>query len=480
MYYGQNSNGSSNQCALLILLCYPLSYYMLHSKKIIRIIIDLFSINLAFLFTYWLTISEDIFSTRITTLWLIINLLWFSTLSFANKLYGRFEYTRFRIELKSVLDNLLLHITGLSLYYFLIYKGPVLPIVTFFVVFTFLIFAGRFILHLLLPRLRSIATLNYITIGFSKALPGVEKTITDTHLGKVKYLGSFGENIPSHYKNLGYNGAIYDFLQKSNVNLILYASNELDAREARKLMNYAKLNFIDFKIIPLELELLSSGIKMEVHGGFPILSVQDENIARIRNRLIKRLFDILFSLVVILLIFPLLFLILATLIKLESPGPILFIQERVGFRNQTFWCYKFRSMIVTEEGKNDKYQQAVKGDNRITKIGAFMRRTNLDEFPQFFNVLIGNMSVVGPRPHPVKLDINLKKEIEEYILRHYTKPGLTGWAQVNGWRGPTETKEQKEGRSKHDIWYLRNWSFWLDLRIIFMTVFSSKSRENAF
>lgn len=458
---------------------------MLHSKKIVRIIVDLLSINLSFLITCLLSVQfPDFFAlgmdTHLKVLWVIVNLMWFATLSTSNKLYGRFEYTRFRVELKTVLKNVIIHITGLIFISLFISHVSIIFFATFYSALLLFIFTGRFILHLLLPRVRSISTLNYIIIGYSDALTGVEKTIIDAHLGKVKYLGSFGEKIPNHYKRIGGVSKLYDFLNTQEVNLILYASNELQTDEARQLMNYAKLNFIDIKIIPLELGIISSGVKLEVHGGFPILSVHDENIARIRNRFIKRTFDILFSLGVLIFIFPWLYVILAFLIKRESNGPVFFTQNRVGLKNRQFKCYKFRSMKANTEREDEKFRQAVKGDSRITKIGAFMRRTNLDEFPQFINVLKGDMSIVGPRPHPIKLDLDLKKEIEEYILRHYTKPGITGWAQVNGFRGPTATKEQKEGRVNHDIWYLRNWSFGLDLKIIFLTILGTKVKENAF
>ena len=135
-------------------------------------------------------------------------------------------------------------------------------------------------------------------------------------------------------------------------------------------------------------------------------------------------------------------------------------------------------MSVRENG--DVIQQATQNDSRVTRVGAFLRKSNLDEMPQFFNVLMGDMSIVGPRPHAVSHDIQFTNTAEDYILRHYTKPGITGWAQVNGWRGPTDTDGKIQGRTQYDLWYLHNWSFWLDIKIIFLTVFGSKVRENVF
>lgn len=191
----------------------------------------------------------------------------------------------------------------------------------------------------------------------------------------------------------------------------------------------------------------------------------------------KRLFDIAFSLTVILLISPLL-LAIAIGVKLSSPGKVLFAQRRYGKNGTTIEVYKFRSMRATEDGP--VVNQATRGDPRVTRFGAFLRRTSLDELPQFFNVLLGNMSVVGPRPHAVAHNEQHKALILEYMLRHKVKPGITGWAQVNGFRGETDTLEKMVHRVECDLEYIRRYSFWFDLKIVWLTVFGSKVRNNAF
>jgi len=451
---------------------------MIHSKKILRIITDVLALNLSYLLVCIYFIPNALWVKDTVTLGVIINLLWFATLAASNKLYGRFEYTRFRVELKSVLKNYFLHFVFFSSFVILIFKWKFSFMLLFYAILFFAILSLRFIMHLVLPKYSRIQNLNYITVGYCEALPNVEKTIKDAHLNKVKYFGSFGHKMPSPYKKIGDTAQLIDYLKEHPyINQILYASTELSASNLRKLINFSKLNFIDFKLIPLEIDLLQRGVKFELHDGCPLLSVQDERIARIRNRLTKRVFDVLFSLFVIIFILSFLVPIIALLIKLESKGPVFFSQQRRGLKNKKFKCYKFRSMVVNNEADT---KQATKSDARITKVGAFIRKTNIDELPQFFNVLVNDMSVVGPRPHPLQLDENLSEEMEEYILRYYTKPGVTGWAQVNGFRGPTETTAAKEGRTSHDIWYLRNWTFLLDIRIIFLTIFGSKVRENAF
>jgi lipopolysaccharide/colanic/teichoic acid biosynthesis glycosyltransferase len=195
---------------------------------------------------------------------------------------------------------------------------------------------------------------------------------------------------------------------------------------------------------------------------------------------VKRLFDIVFSFFVIVGVLSWLMPLIALLIKLESKskGSVLFFQNRIGFQGRMFRCIKFRTMMVQENG--GIVAQAKRGDARVTKVGAFLRRTNLDEMPQFLNVFLGDMSVVGPRPHAVAHDVEFQQAKEEYILRHYMKPGITGWAQVNGWRGPTDTDQKISGRTEFDLWYVNNGSLLLDIKIVFLTVFGSKSWEEAF
>jgi putative colanic acid biosynthesis UDP-glucose lipid carrier transferase len=166
-------------------------------------------------------------------------------------------------------------------------------------------------------------------------------------------------------------------------------------------------------------------------------------------------------------------------VKLTAPGPVLFKQLRHGWDGKPVKVYKFRTMVVhSEEG--GQVTQACKGDSRITPFGAFLRRTSLDELPQFFNVLQGRMSIVGPRPHAIAHNEEYKDQIDEYMLRHKVKPGITGWAQVNGWRGETDTLEKMQKRVEYDLYYIDHWSLWFDLKIIFITLFKGFVGKNAY
>lgn len=201
--------------------------------------------------------------------------------------------------------------------------------------------------------------------------------------------------------------------------------------------------------------------------GIPVISIHDTPFYGV-DGVMKRMFDIGFSLIALFIIaIPLL--IIALCIRLTSPGPILFKQRRYGFRGEEIIVWKFRSMTVLED--SDQVVQAKKNDPRVTKFGSFIRRTSLDELPQFFNVLQGRMSVVGPRPHAVAHNEFYRGQVKGYMLRHKVKPGITGLAQVNGYRGETDTLEKMEGRIQYDLNYIRNWSLWLDMKIVLLTVF---------
>ncbi|CAZ90352.1 putative UDP-sugar lipid carrier transferase [Thiomonas arsenitoxydans] len=211
-------------------------------------------------------------------------------------------------------------------------------------------------------------------------------------------------------------------------------------------------------------------------AGHPIISVYDTPFFGISG-LLKRLEDVVVSSLILLLISPLL-LAIAVAVRVTSPGPTIFRQRRYGLNGQVVEVWKFRSMTVTENG--DTVVQATRGDLRVTPLGAFLRRTSLDELPQFFNVLQGQMSIVGPRPHAVAHNEQYRALIHGYMLRHKVKPGITGWAQINGWRGETDSVDKMEKRVEYDMHYIRNWSLGMDLRIIIATAFKGFRGQNAY
>ncbi|CAI1526925.1 Putative colanic biosynthesis UDP-glucose lipid carrier transferase [Serratia quinivorans] len=216
--------------------------------------------------------------------------------------------------------------------------------------------------------------------------------------------------------------------------------------------------------------------RSEEINGVPVVSLFDTPMSGV-NQVIKRVEDIVLSILILLFISPVLLLISA-MVKFTSHGPVIFKQRRYGMDGKAIEVWKFRSMKVMENG--DKVIQATKGDVRITPVGAFLRRTSLDELPQFINVLKGDMSIVGPRPHAVAHNEQYRKLIKGYMLRHKMKPGITGWAQINGWRGETDTLDKMEKRVEFDLDYIRNWSVWLDVKIVFLTIFKGFISKTAY
>lgn len=251
------------------------------------------------------------------------------------------------------------------------------------------------------------------------------------------------------------------------------------ANDIRDFMNALRNHTAEVRFIPdfggIDMQLLNHRVS-EVAGLYSI----DLSVSPISGvaRFVKRLEDLVIGSVICLLISPVC-LVIALAIKLTSPGPVLFKQYRTGVNGKNFKVYKFRSMKVHQEAAGS-VTQATKGDSRITLIGNFLRRTSLDELPQFFNVIQGRMSIVGPRPHALAHNEYYKDLVESYMRRHKVKPGITGWAQVNGFRGETDTLDKMEKRVRYDLWYIDNWSLWLDLKIIFLTIFKGFINKNAY
>lgn len=235
-----------------------------------------------------------------------------------------------------------------------------------------------------------------------------------------------------------------------------------------KLMQEAEKKCMRFKIVPNLSLFFKRPVLIDYIRDMPILSVRNDPMEDLGNRAKKRALDIIFSSIVIFFILTWLVPLLGILIIIESRGPIFFAQLRTGRNDKPFFCLKFRSMRVN---KASEHIQATKNDSRVTKIGSFIRKTSLDEFPQFLNVFLGDMSIVGPRPHMVKHTSDFSKMIKHYMVRQFLKPGITGWAQINSFRGEITHPDQLKLRIQSDLWYLENWSIWLDLRIIFLTIY---------
>lgn len=268
-------------------------------------------------------------------------------------------------------------------------------------------------------------------------------------------------------------------LENSLDQCILYASEHKieevyttvcpkDLQTIDRLLDTAQKKFIKLRFVPDQNELMSRHLQKHLMGDFMVFTQYNEPLEDVTARVKKRVMDIFVSLLVIVFLLSWLIPLIGLLIKLESRGPVFYTQRRLGRNGNPFNILKFRTMVVTES--DNEFKQAIKDDPRITKIGSFLRRKSLDEMPQFINVFFGQMSVIGPRPHPVMLDVAFVDSINWYMSRHFVKPGISGWAQVNGFRGETNTPELMRKRIEHDIWYIESWSLMLDLKIFFLTI----------
>jgi len=271
----------------------------------------------------------------------------------------------------------------------------------------------------------------------------------------------------------------FKYLEENNVDELIISLPYHKSAMINQLMELADNNMIRVNIIPEFSEHLSQNFRIDYIANIPVMKLRDEPLQSMLNRVIKRTFDILFSTFLIVTVFSWLFPIIFLIIKATSKGPIFFLQDRTGRDGLSFKCYKFRSMYVNHD--SDK-MQATKGDKRITPFGAFMRKTSIDELPQIFNVLFNHMSLVGPRPHMLKHTEEYRLLVDKFMVRHFAKPGVTGWAQIRGFRGETKEVKDMENRANADIWYIENWSFLLDIKIIFTTAYNMffKDEENAF
>ena len=266
----------------------------------------------------------------------------------------------------------------------------------------------------------------------------------------------------------------FDFILEEKIDEIYCSLPSLSGTQIKTIIDFAENNLKTVKFIPSFENLYSKKLKYETYDYVPVLSLRNILLEEPFNKFIKRLFDIVFSLFIIVCVLSWLTPILAIIIKSESKGTIFFRQIRNGYNFKQFYCYKFRSMKINAEADT---AQATRNDKRLTRVGTFLRKTSIDELPQFFNVLAGNMSVVGPRPHMVNENEKYLKSIDKFMVRHFIKPGITGLAQVNGYRGEIETQSDIINRIKYDINYIENWSLLLDIKIITLTVFNSLRGE---
>lgn len=396
--------------------------------------------------------------------------------SFKNRVYYRFKNLLILIGITSPIIILFKEDFSRTM----IFATPIFFIAMDFCVFTFMDYYNSQLAGLV-NKGKTKRRSSVLVIGAEGGLRVMDFIEKNKHLG-YEVVGYLDDRLGSR-EGRNILGTIRDLpqvLQSQQVDEIVIATKELDSRHLRSAVEAADYNGVRINFIPDFIHNLNGANWAFNKVGLPVIDMREIPLDHYHNYFIKRLFDILASLLVLILISPIL-LVVALLIKLDSRGPLFYKPVRKGQHGKQFSCYKFRTMYAElSDNPNGGKKSTVKGDPRITRLGKYLRKYNIDELPQLLNVLKGDMSVIGPRPHRIFLDVELQTNVKNYMLRYYIKPGITGWAQVNGWRGPTETEEQRYQRVHHDLWYIENWSLWLDIQILFRTVFDKKCTAAAF
>ncbi len=421
---------------------------------------------------------------------IIITLLvaWYISSKMTN-LYDEFRTEKFVGELLLLFQNVVVQVIVAGQLYFLLNQHLYARTFVAYYMVLLLVFLTlkSYLVKKVLSYYRSLGgnTRHVVFVGFNEITENLLTQIYRNPQYGFKVLGVIAKE-EGEVQGYSYLGDLNRFFANYNdmkVDDMIITTDRLDREMLKKIFLFCESKAIRTKIVPNYVDYYQSRLQFQTFGNYPLITLRSEPLQESHSRVLKRIFDLMFSSLAFIFLFSWLFPLIALIIKLESKGPVFFVQDRWGRNGKKFKCYKFRSMRPESKDVNEKdeFQQAKKNDPRITRVGAILRKTSLDELPQFINVLKGEMSVVGPRPHAHEHNIRTKDQVESYLVRHWVKPGITGWAQVNGFRGETKAIEDMQKRVEFDIWYIENYTFWLDIRIIFMTIYNAlKGEENAY
>ena len=450
------------------------------STYYLRLFLDLVIINISFFISAVLSQSLQILLERnyMFALMTGLNFVWYFVSNVID-FYDDFSTRNFSYQFIKITRNVIVQIFAAILFLFLVKEN---------------LFTRNFIIlyALLVLILVSIRT-QAVKYSISK-IRGKEKNVRNLLIIGAGDLARNFNDLISNRNDFGFNliGFLNDesepnselnilggidklnaVISEKNVEEVVIALSIYAAHQLDDIIKICNKHAVRVHIIPDYLRFVSKKFQISMIANFPIITVRSEPLAETHWRFVKRTFDIIFSFLAIILILSWLYPLLLILNRIFSPGPVSFLQDRVGAKDEIFKCYKFRTMYTGNESSN-KYQPTVEDDPRITTIGKFLRKSNIDELPQFINVFKGDMSIVGPRPHPIAFNEIYKEMVEEIKIRSWVKPGITGWAQIHGFRGDVpeyeENKKRTIKRIEYDLWYIENWSIWLDIQIILTTV----------
>jgi Undecaprenyl-phosphate glucose phosphotransferase len=446
---------------------------------------DVFFINLSFILMYVYKFDTIDFSDKYRFLIIIYNSVWI-LVALLLQLYQLKQLKRLDQILFNLLKAFLLNALIISAMLFSLkasdFSREHLYATYFFLVF--LIVFWRYLAIKLIQIYRK-SGYNYsrvVILGGGEVAEQLNNYFNSDDILGVRLEGVFSNSNISFEINesikSGKLSSFEEFALENNIDEVFYTLPLTNTNEIKELIDFCDKFMIRFKLVPDFRGFIFKRVNIDFFEDVPVITLREEPLRDFVNRFAKRTFDIIFSSFVIIFILSWLYPLIAILIKLSSRGPVLFKQERSGLNNEIFLCYKFRSMRLSNDSD---IKQASKGDSRITRIGKFLRKSSIDEFPQFINVLIGDMSIVGPRPHMLLHTEEYSSLIKKYMVRQLVKPGITGIAQVRGYRGETKEIEDMEGRVRLDVWYIENWSLPLDINIVFLTIWNVfKGDEKAY
>jgi putative colanic acid biosynthesis UDP-glucose lipid carrier transferase len=452
----------------------------INAHPILRKTLDYVVLTIAFLLTrQYIAAKGDIFLSQFNLLLLVISAFTWTITGSSVRLYDSYDKSgSFSYEFVAILKTVLLHVFVFTFLFFYCFKFYPYPR-TFTLLYGACLFAGilisKYAVKKLLLSLRTKRTnsRNVLIVGTGATGMHFYNTIHNNDQYGYTCVGFVDDQTNNQINGqyLGKLSELTSILESNEIDDVVVAMSEKTKEQTEKIIAASERAAKRVRIIADCHQYCTPSVSMNLYGNLPLVNIRACALDDPGNQRLKRTLDIAFSLFMF-TAFSWLFLIIALVIRLTSKGPVLFKQERWGLKNKKITCYKFRSMVVqnSEVDSNGQFLQATRNDSRVTPTGRFLRKTNLDELPQFINVLRGEMSFVGPRPHATPLHIESRETVEHYMLRQMVKPGITGWAQVNGCRGETRGSGLMKKRVDMDIWYIENYSFWLDCQIIFQTM----------
>jgi len=452
---------------------------MIVNKKSISVVgalVDFILINLAFIIAVQLSNPAELNLEKSYPylLYVIVNFVWlFYTSSIGY--YQEFLIRPFPIQLYNIIKLVIVITVTCILFLFVITQHiytRYFIFLLFFMILTALtvrtiIFKG--VLRAVRNKGKSIR--NLLIIGSNEVGERFREVITKNPEYGHRFVG-FVNNTPGKYV-IGSFSDLDRLIVKENIEDVVIALHEKSDEKLDELISVCNRNAVKIHLIPDFFKFLSTRFQLSTVSNLPVITIRDEPLNEALRRLVKRAFDLFFSFLIIVFILSWFLPLVSLLIKIDSSGSAFFIQERFGMRKKPFKCYKFRTLYINRKNQME-FEPITKADPRVTRIGKLLRKTNLDELPQFINVFLGDMSVVGPRPHPIGVERVYEKVFEEIKMRYNVRPGVTGWAQINGLRGEvsdeTENKIRILEKMKYDLWYIENWSIKLDVQIILLTI----------